>query len=180
MPYQFLLFLWSRTRNPSSLLALSIDPPITLGIDDAVPLHLWRYDSFSSCWWWHFFLLPSNAIPSLQYDSSDDTILSFVSLYRICFLCPSVDVGLAIVLLLLLLLELWLLSPWHTRRLLVPVGSSTKATLYRFCDHFFLTNTASRSASPFFYRYVYRSMLLAISSPCTHAFDSVVVGYLID
>jgi len=38
------------------------------------------------------------------------------------------------------LLVLWFLSPWHTRRLLVRVAASTKRTLYRFCDHFFLTS----------------------------------------
>jgi len=82
--------------------------------------------------------------------------------------CPCVALALILIALLVLLLSLlelwcWCGSCCRTSRLLVSVASSTKRTLYCFCDHFFL---AKYRASCYSIRpplSILLSMLLAIS-----------------
>jgi len=46
-------FTWYQILDSLTLSALSIDPSLYFTTNDAT-LHLWRYDSVSSCWWYFF------------------------------------------------------------------------------------------------------------------------------
>jgi len=104
-----------------SPLALSINPPITLGIDASILLHLWRYDSrdavddTSSCRWCFFYRLILSFSTNTTFLPSNDVASSFSWSYSWhfdpnSFALVVVDVDVYT------LLVLWFLLPWQYKK----------------------------------------------------------------